>query len=128
VSSRLEDFGTETVVAVVTFTDTARLLEYSEIHDLDFPVLTDPSREAYHAYGLGRGSVRRVWGWRATRRYWNIVREGSMKDLRRPVEDSLQLGGDFVIDPQGILSYGFWGDGPDDRPPVEDLIRAVTGL
>lgn len=127
-SSRLKDFGSETDVAVVTFTDTERLLEYSEMHDLDVPVLTDPSRAAYKAYGLGRGSVRRVWGWRATRHYWNIVRKGSMRDLRRPVEDSLQLGGDFVVDPEGILIYGFWGDGPDDRPPVDDLIRAVTGL
>ena len=80
-SSRLEDFGTETVVAVLTFTDTAKLIEYSEMHDLDIPVVTDPHRAAYKAYGLGRGSVRRVWGRRATRRYWNILRDSSLKNL-----------------------------------------------
>jgi len=52
-----------------------------EMHDLDIPVLTDPHRAAYKAYGLGRGSVRRVWGRRATRRYWNILRDSSLKNL-----------------------------------------------
>ena len=34
-------------------------------------------------------------------------------------------GGDFIVDPDGTLLYGFWGDGPDDRPHVDDLLRAL---
>jgi len=52
-----------------------------------------------------------------------------LKGLRRPTEDTLQLGGDFIVGPDGTLIYGFWGEGPDDRPSVDDLIDALpTGL
>lgn len=90
-----------------------------------FPVLLDQDRITYRAFGLGRGSFRRVWGWKAARRYLDILRAEGTAGLKRPTEDTLQLGGDFVVDPEGNLSYGFWGDGPDDRPSTEDLIAAV---
>jgi len=45
--------------------------------------------------------------------------------VRRPTEDPRQLGGDFVIDGEGRLVWGFWGDGPDHRPAIGDLIAAV---
>jgi hypothetical protein len=35
------------------------------------------------------------------------------------------LGGDFVIAPNGNLSWGHWSDGPADRPPVDDVVAAV---
>ena len=47
-----------------------------------------------------------------------------MASPARP-RDTLQLGGDFVIAPDGTLSWGFWGAGPDDRPELDDLVAAV---
>ncbi len=125
VRDRLDEFGQHTSVVLVTFTDAAELARYATEHDLPFPVLADPERDAYRAFGLGRGSVARVWGWRALRRYAVIFREDGFTGLRRPTEDTLQLGGDFVVDPAGILTYGFWGDGPDDRPTVDALLTAT---
>lgn len=123
---RLADLGGDTLVVLVTFTDPSSLSDYVSVHDLPFPVLTDPERSAYHAYGLGRGSVWRVWGLKAGRRYAEILRADGIGGLRRPREDTLQLGGDFVIAPDGTLAWGFWGDGPDDRPSIDDLVAAVT--
>ena len=126
-SDRLADLGPTTDVALITFSQGAR--EAQQAHpraaDLAFPILVDPDRATYRAYGLGRGSVARVWGWRALLRYGQIVRAEGLGRLRRPTEDTLQLGGDFVIAPDGTLTWGFWGAGPDDRPPVADLIAAV---
>ena len=68
----------------------------------------------------------RVWGRKAAKRYWEIFRSDGLVGLRRPTEDSLQLGGDFVVAANGTLAYGFWGDGPDDRPSVDELVDAVT--
>lgn len=122
---RLDELGEATEVVLITFTDPSSLTDYQRSNELSYPVLTDPSRDTYRAYGLGRGSVRRVWGLRAARRYVELIRESGFGALRRPTEDTLQLGGDFVIDPAGKLGWGFWGDGPDDRPSVDDLVDAV---
>lgn len=123
---RLDELGDNTVVALITFTDPESLIGYSKQHNLGFPVLTDRNRDAYRAFGLGRGSITRVYGWNALRRYIEIFRSNGFAGLRRPTEDTLQLGGDFVVDANGTLVYGFWGDGPDDRPTADELINAVT--
>jgi len=112
------------------FTAPENLSGYAAEHGLPFEVLTDPDRVAYERFGLGRGSVARVWGLRAGRRYLDILRTDGPAGVTRafrPTEDSLQLGGDFVIAADGTLVYGFWGAGPDDRPSVDDLIAAAQG-
>ena len=112
----------------MTFTSADNLQQYVDKHQLPFTVLRDPDRHGYRAFGLGRGSVGRVWGWRAGLRYLQLLRSGGGKRLERPTEDTLQLGGDFVIGPDGTLVYGFWGEGPDDRPTVDQLFDAVKML
>jgi hypothetical protein len=128
VRDRLDELGESTEVVLITFTDPSSLTDYQRSKELPYPVLTDPGRDTYRAYGLGRGSIRRVWGLRATWRYIEMIRESGLGALRRPSEDTLQLGGDFVIAPDGKLGWGFWGDGPDDRPSIDDLIEAVRGV
>jgi len=128
VRDRLADFGPDTSVALVTFSSGGLLADYVAHHALPFPVLTDPDRLTYHAFGLERGTRRRVWGWRAARRYLEIVRRDGIGGLRRPEEDPLQLGGDFVIGPDGTITYAFRSEGPDDRPGVDVLVAAVRDL
>lgn len=122
---RLADFGDNTDVVLITFTDPTNLPAYRREHQLEIQLLVDPDRSTYHSFGLRRGTVWRVWGIRAARKYVELLRQDGLRGLARPTEDTLQLGGDFIIDPDGVLIYGFWGDGPDDRPPVDALIRAV---
>lgn len=112
-------------MALVTFTDPVGLADYRHRNLLPYPILRDHDCGAYRAFGLDRGSVWRVWGWRALARYAQLVGRGGWRDLRAPVEDTLQLGGDFVIDRAGRLAWGHWGAGPDDRPDVDDLIAAA---
>ncbi len=122
---RLEDLGAHTTVALVTFTDANSLATYTAQHELGFVALRDPDRTGYRAFGLTRGTLARVWGWRALRRYAELLRADGPRDLHRPIEDTRQLGGDFVIDADGLLQWGFWGQGPDDRPSVDELVAAV---
>ena len=125
VRDHLDQLGPDTAVALVTFSSGPLLADYVAHHELPFPVLSDADRAAYRAYGLARGTRRRVWGLRAARRYVELLRRDGVRGLRRPVEDPLQLGGDFVVAPDGTLSYGFWGAGPDERPPMGELVAAV---
>ncbi len=122
----LDDLGNATRVVLIMFTDPKTLQPYQIKHKLPFPVLSDPDRVAYRSFGLGRGSVLRVWGLRAARRYLQIMRVSGVRGLAAPTEDTLQLGGDFIVSADGTLSYAFWGEGPDDRPSVDELVRALT--
>jgi hypothetical protein len=90
-------------------------------------ILIDGTRDVYAAYGLGRGSIARVWGWATLRRYAQILRNSDrgFADLASTTEDTRQLGGDFVIAPDGRLSWGFWSEGPADRPFVHEVLDAV---
>lgn len=127
-SDRLDQFGPDATVSLITFTDPDNLPTYQERNRLRLQLLIDPDRSAYRAFGLGRGSVHRVWGLRAARRYLEILRRQGPSGLHRPVEDTLQLGGDFVISPAGTLAWGFWGRGPDDRPDIDQLVEAVRAV
>ncbi|MBA3736220.1 MAG: redoxin domain-containing protein [Actinobacteria bacterium] len=90
---------------------------------LPYPLLVDPERSAYRAWGLGRGSVVRVWGDpRVWLRYAAEIARGER--LRRPRTDTLQLGGDFVVDPEGTVVYSR-PQRRDDRPPVAALLQAL---
>lgn len=116
-------------LVMVAFTEPENLPDYQERYDLDsLPIVVDTTRKAYRAFGLGRGSVRRVWGLRMVKRYLEIFRSEGFSDPGRATEDTLQLGGDFIVDPEGKLIYAFWGDGPDDRPSVEALVDALERL
>ena len=120
-----DELGSEVEIVVVAFTQIDNLERYAKVNDVAFQLLIDPERRVYQAYGLGRGTRRRVYGWRSARRYFQIYRDRGFADMHRATEDTLQLGGDFVIDAQGLLTYGFWGAGPDDRPAVTELIAAI---
>jgi hypothetical protein len=126
VSERLDELPGSASVALVTFAERGVASAYRRRNGLRYPVLVDPDRQAYRAFGLGRGSIRRVWGLRALRRYIEVIRADGFSDLHRPTDDTLQLGGDFVVDPEGRLVWAFWGEGPDDRPSVDALIAATA--
>jgi peroxiredoxin len=89
----------------------------------DVPVLSDPERCAYRAFGFGRGSIARVWlDPRVWWRYLSLIRRG-----RRPEsvhEDTLQLGGDVLIDATRRVRWVYASKGPEDRPSIA-AIRAA---
>ena len=39
--------------------------------------------------------------------------------------DPYQLGGDFVVDGQGILRFAYRSEDPADRPSADRLLEAV---
>ncbi len=126
---QLDRFGPVTVTAV-TFAEPERLAAHRAHLDLPFPVLADTERTLYRRFGFGRGSLHRIWGLGTLVTYARLLGRG--RQLRRPTEDTRQLGGDVVIGPDGTLAAIFRPRSPDTRPTVEELIDAVaaarTGL
>lgn len=119
---RLDELG-DAAVVLVLFTRQRNLRGYRNRNGIPFTVVTSEDRAAYRAYGLGRASVWRAYGWRTLKRYAELLLRG--RRLERPTEDTLQLGGDFVVAPDGTLAYAFRSSGPDDRPSVDELVEAV---
>ena len=113
----------DAVVVVITFDAPTPMAERQRERLAPLTVLIDESRSTYVAYGLSRGSVWDVWGPKIWRSYARLLRRG--RRLQRPRADSLQLGGDFVIDRGGRIAYVFRSTDSDDRPTVDAIITAV---
>ena len=121
-SDRISEFG-DASIALITFTRPRNLRGFGQRFGIVYSVLADETRGTYRAYGLGRGPWWRIYGLRTLRAYGRLLRSGGQ--LRRPTEDTLQLGGDFVVDSYGVLAYAYRSGSPDDRPPIDKLIAAV---
>jgi peroxiredoxin len=121
---RYEEFrqaGAE--VVIVSFVQDQRLQFYSQGLDLPFPLLSDPDRRAYTTYGLRRGGIWTIFGPKIIWTYIKLILHG--RRFRGIQGDPMQLGGDFVIDGQGVIRFAYLGADPADRPPVERLLQAV---
>jgi hypothetical protein len=97
------------------------------VHGLDFPwpVLVDRDRVAYRDYGLGRAPLTYALrlGWLPG--YARKLLRGD--PLKRPGLDVLQLGGDFVIDRDGVLALARPSEHFEDREPAGVLVAAMEG-
>jgi peroxiredoxin len=112
----------EAVSLIITFGQVTLARRWMEETCVDYPVLLDPEREAYTAYGLERSWIR-SWNFRTFLTYLKLFLSG--RKWRGVQGDSAQLGGDFVIDRQGILRLAYRSRDPADRPPVEMLLEAI---
>lgn len=123
VSERIDEFPENTNLVLAMFSAPGNLDSYAE--PSGFTILIDQERNAYSDYGLGRGSIPTIYGLNTIRGYLGLFARRGLRDVRRPSEDTLQLGGDFVIDPKGVLRYGHWATGPNDRPDINELLQAA---
>jgi hypothetical protein len=100
-----------------------RMLAGVDVEGLPFDVLVDRDRSAYARWGLSRARWWTIWLDPAVyARYWRLLRAGER--LQAGGVDVLQLGGDFVVAPDGTMAYAR-PQQRDDRPPVGELLRAV---
>jgi hypothetical protein len=89
---------------------------------LPFPLLADPHRGAYGAFGLFRtnwGQLIRpgvVW------RYFKHVLRGARVRRVPEDEDPLQTGGDFLLDRDRRLLWAHATADPTNRPTVDALL------
>jgi hypothetical protein len=127
VQGRYEEIrGLGAVVLAVSFEPVERLPLYRERHGWVFPVVADPSRAAYRAFGLASAGWTRLLGPRVVGRYLELMLQGY--PARPPGADVRQLGGDFVVDDGRRLVYAYRSADPADRPPASELVSALAAL
>jgi hypothetical protein len=110
---------------VITFAQPPLLGAFER--DLDRPalrVLGDPQRLLYAAFGFGRASVARVW--LDPRSVVNDLRLRlrGVRSTGLPAGDTLQLGGDVVVDATGAVRWIYACRGPEDRPTAAMVAAA----
>ena len=110
-------------VLVISFQSEAAARAYVAETGLPWPLLLDPSRVLYRAYGMERGRLHDIWNWATVLTYARLLARGAR--LRPPAGDVYQLGGDVVIDPAGGVRLHRVGAGPADRPPVQALLSVI---
>lgn len=110
-------------VCVVTFEAGPTAMAYVRESELRWPLLVDDERTLYAAYGMERGSWWNIFGPASCWAYLKLLLRG--RRLRSPGSDVHQLGGDVLIDPQGIVQLHHIGSGPADRPTVSALLERI---
>jgi peroxiredoxin len=115
-------------VLVVTQARPDLLAVFLREQPLPFLAVADPGRLAYRAFGLERTSWAAMMRPDVILRYLRLIFRGWRPQHVREGEDILQLGGDFVLDREGRLTYEFRSAEPTDRPSVEALLQALREL
>jgi len=111
-------------VVVVTFENDFLARCYIEDTALTWPILIDSTRELYKGYGMLAASFWDIWGIKTWRVYFRELLKGNKP--KKSDGDIYQRGGDVIVDPDGIVRLHHIGNGPADRPSVEQILKVIT--
>ena len=118
-----------TMVAVCQ-ADPVRAAAVAERRGYTFPLLCDPERKGYLAYGLPDGvpaTITQDFPWkpgdRETAEQWTASRRGTERAL---VDHAWQLPGEFVIARGGRLELTHRAQFCEDFPPTVVLLAAIA--
>ena len=114
-----------TRVTVISFGTPALAHKWIEETRSSFQFLIDRERNAYQAFGL-ESSLLRSWRPKIWFVYARLMAQGWK--WRGIQGDSAQLGGDFIIDQQGIIRMAYRSNDPTDRPKPEEIIRVLDEI
>ncbi len=112
-------------VGVVTMGTPEQAAAFRQRRELTFPCLADPDREAYRAFGLGRGTLGQIAG--------PAVWGAGIKALARggigvPVGDTMQMPGAFIIDREGVVRWVHYPANQAERPSHEAMLEVLRSL
>lgn len=110
------------MVLVVTSIPLPELSTWGKERDCPFPLLADPDRRVYQAYGLDRGAWAVLYHPRVLLAYWRLWRKGLQVRWPESTDDWHQLGGDFLIEPTGRVAQAFYSKSPADRPQFREWL------
>ncbi len=116
-----------TRVVVVSFGTLPAVQRWLQESCQSFKVLLDPDRRVYQAYGLERS----YWRSRTLGTRWYYLKAwlaGKKSHGAEPGEDTSQLGGDFIVDKNGVLRLVHPSHDPTDRPAVENLLQTLRKI
>ena len=115
----------DTEVALIAFGSNALAQVWIEETEATFRFLIDPERKAYQAFGL-EYSLLRSWRPKIWFEYARLMAQG--RKWRGIQGDSRQLGGDFIVDRDGIIRMAYRSYDPSDRPAVSYILEKLEDI
>ena len=109
----------------VTFESPEQARRYIEESGWPWPLLVDRDRAAYSAFGMVRGSYWNVLGLHLWPGYIRTLFRAGRPKLRRPNDDVYQLGGNALIDAEGVVRQLHRSGTPLDRPSIDELLEWI---
>jgi len=114
-----------TRVAIISFGTFPGAKAWLQETAVPFEFFLDPQREAYRAYGLEHSLIR-SWSPIVWLTYARLLLSG--RRWRGIQGDSAQLGGDFIVDRNGIVRLAYRSHDPTDRPSINKLVSLMQRL
>ncbi len=112
-------------VFAVTFEPVERVAAYRMRESVPFPILRDPRREAYRAFGIERRGIGSIWRPRTIRYYVKNALRGRFPG--RSKADMYQLGGDVLLASDGVPCWVYRSREPADRPGIDTILKEIDG-
>jgi alkyl hydroperoxide reductase subunit AhpC len=125
--ARQDEFqNANTRVLIISFGSLPAIKQWMEETCNSFDILFDRERKVYQAYQLERSWLR-AWHPRAI---WIYIKRWFHGEAFYDShgDDTTQLGGDFIVDKNGILQMVYPSHDPTDRPAVDNLLAVIEGL
>ena len=126
VSAELETIKALGARVVLVAYDEPSLIEAKMARGVDvpFPVVLDRDKTTYANWGMGRARLTQAMlSPKLTLRYLSLLMRG--EPFLGFAPDMLQLGGDFIVTPKGVISYLHRMRDNGDRASVADLLTAL---
>jgi peroxiredoxin len=121
---RIQHLGGE--VIVVSFEEKEGLKRLVSGHKFPFVFLLDPKKEVYNQYGMICKDQGRVGNLGTTAAYLRLRLSGYPR--QQAGSDTRQMGGDVIIDRQGVIRFIYRSQYPHDLPDAAALLKVMTDL
>ncbi|MDQ3548436.1 MAG: AhpC/TSA family protein [Chloroflexota bacterium] len=110
-------------VFAVTFESAARVRDYRQREAAPYPILRDPKRAAYRAFGIERRGAASIW---RPRTIWYYVKSALRgRWAGSDGADIYQLGGDVLLGPSGAVCWVYRSREPADRAGIDTIVKEI---
>ena len=114
-----------TRLTIISFGTPGLAQKWVEETQSSFQFLIDREKKTYQAFGL-ESSLLRSWSPNTWFAYARLIAHGWK--WRGIQGDSGQLGGDFIVDQQGIIRLAYRSHDPTDRPTINDYLQVLDEI
>jgi peroxiredoxin len=91
--------------------------------DIPFPLISDPKRQLYQAFGLKHVSTLGLLSPSVAFKGILAITQGHTVGV--PVGDVRQLPGVFIINTDGRIVYSYFANDPSDHPAPDTILEAL---